>query len=175
MQRLANFVVRWPWVVIGIWVAIAVALPLTFPSLNEMAQKHPLAILPSDAPSSVTARKMTEAFHESGSEDLLLVVLIDDKGLGPADEATYRKLVGALRQDPRDVVMLQDFISTPPLRSIVTSKDNKAWVLPVGVAGELGTPRSTAPSTPAGAFANPSVAEPAGPVTIPGPAATVAD
>ena len=64
-----------------------------------MAEKHPLAILPSDAPSSVTARKMTEAFHESGSEDLLLVVLTDDKGLGPADEAAYRKLVDALRQD----------------------------------------------------------------------------
>src|ERR1700761_8211270 len=145
MQRLANFVVRWPWIVIGVWVAIAVALPLTFPSLNEMAQKHPLAILPSDAPSSVTARKMTEAFHESGTEDLVLVVLTDDKspsGLGKDDEATYRQLVGALRQDTRDVVMLQDFISTPPLRSIVTSKDNKAWVLPVGVAGELGTPRS---------------------------------
>ena len=40
--------------------------------------------------------------------------------------------------------MLQDFVSTPPLRSVVTSKDNKAWVLPVGVAGELGTPRSYA-------------------------------
>ena len=144
MRRLADFVVRWPWVVIGLWIAIAVALPLTFPSLNEMAQKHPLAILPSDAPSSVTARKMTEAFHESGSEDLLLVVLTDDKGLGPADEAVYRKLVDALRQDTRDVVMLQDFVSTPPLRSVVTSKDHKAWVLPVGVAGELGTPRSYA-------------------------------
>ena len=40
--------------------------------------------------------------------------------------------------------MLQDFVSAPPLRSIVTSEDNKAWVLPVGVAGELGTPRSYA-------------------------------
>ena len=99
MRRLADFVVRWPWVVIGLWVAIAVALPVTFPTLSEMAQKHPLAILPSDAPSSVTARKMTEAFHESGSEDLLLVVLTDDKGLGPADEAAYSKLVDALRQD----------------------------------------------------------------------------
>ena len=83
MRRLADFVVRWPWVVIGLWVAVAVALPLTLPSLNEMAQKHPLAILPSDAPSSVTARKMTEAFHESGSEDLLLVVLTDEQGAWP--------------------------------------------------------------------------------------------
>ena len=108
------------------WVAIAVALPLTFPSLNEMAEKHPLAILPSDAPSNVTARKMTEAFHEAGSEDLLLVVLTDDKGLSPADEATYRNVVDALRKDTRDVVMLQDFISTPPLRSIVTSEGQQS-------------------------------------------------
>jgi putative drug exporter of the RND superfamily len=175
MQRLAKFVVRWPWVVIGIWVAIAVALPLTFPSLNEMAQKHPLAILPSDAPSSVTARKMTEAFHESGSEDLLLVVLTDDKGLGPADETAYRKLVDALRQDTRDVVMLQDFISTPPLRSIVTSKDNKVWVLPVGVAGELGTPRSYAAFNQISDIVKHAVAGTPLTVNLTGPAATVAD
>ena len=94
MERLANFVVRWPWAVIGLWIAIAVALPLTFPSLNDMSQKHPLAILPSDAPSSIAARKMTDAFHESGSEDLLLVVLTDDKGLGPPDEAGLQQTGG---------------------------------------------------------------------------------
>jgi RND superfamily putative drug exporter len=175
MQRLAAFVVRWPWVVIGLWVAIAVALPLTFPSLNEMAQKHPLAILPSDAPSSVTARKMTEAFHESGSDDLLLVVLTDDKGLGRDDEAVYGKLVDALRKDTRDVVMLQDFLSTPPLRSIVTSKDDKAWVLPVGVAGELGTPGSYAAFNKIGDIVNHAVAGTSLRANITGPAATVAD
>ena len=99
MRRLAEFVVRWPWVVIGAWIAVAVALPLAFPSLNEMSEKHPLSILPSDAPSAVTARKMTEAFHEAGSEDLLLIVLTDDKGLTPADEATYRALVDTLHKD----------------------------------------------------------------------------
>jgi putative drug exporter of the RND superfamily len=175
MRRLADFVVRWPWVVIGLWVAIAVALPLTFPSLNEMSQKHPLAILPSDAPSSVTARKMTEAFHESGSEDLLLVVLTDDKGLGPADEAAYRKLVDALRHDTRDVLMLQDFVSTPPLRSVVTSKDHKAWVLPVGVAGELGTPRSYVAFNQIGDIVKHAVAGTPLTANITGPAATVAD
>ena len=175
MRRLADFVVRWPWVVIAVWVAIAVALPLTLPSLGEMAQKHPLAILPSDAPSSVTARKMTEAFHESGSEDLLLVVLTDDKGLSPADEAVYRKLVGALRQDTRDVLMLQDFVSMPPLRSVVTSKDHKAWVLPVGVAGELGTPRSYAAFNQIGEIVKHVVAGTPLTANLTGPAATVAD
>jgi RND superfamily putative drug exporter len=179
MRRLADFVVRWPWAVVGLWVAIAIALPLTIPSLNEMAQKHPLAILPSDAPSSVTARKMTEAFHESGSEDLLLVVLTDDKGLNPADEATYRKLVDALRHDTRDVVMLQDFLSTPPLRSVVTSKDHKSWVLPVGIAGELGTPRSYDAFNHIGEIVKHTLEQaPAGTAltaNLTGPAATVAD
>lgn len=179
MRRIADFVVRWPWVVIAAWAALAVALPLTFPSLNEMAQKHPLAILPSNAPSSITARKMTEAFHESGSDDLLLVALTDEKGLGPADEATYRKLVTALRQDTRDVVMLQDFISAPPLRSVVTSKDHKAWVLPVGVSGELGTPQSYAAFNRISDIVKRTVeSNPTGTpltVNVTGPAATVAD
>ena len=179
MRRLADFVARWPWAVIAIWVAIAVALPLTLPSLNEMAQKHPLAVLPSDAPSSVSARKMAEAFHESGSEDLLLVVLTDDKGLGTGDEAAYRELVDALRRDTRDVATLQDFISTPPLRSAVTSADHKAWVLPVGVAGELGTPRSYAAFIGIGNVVTHTLAQaPAGThltANLTGPAATVAD
>jgi putative drug exporter of the RND superfamily len=175
MRRLADFVVRWPWVVIGVWIAIAVALPLTFPSLGEMAQKHPLAMLPSDAPSSITARKMTEAFHESGSEDLLLVVLTDDKGLGPADEAAYGKLVDALRQDTRDVLMLQDFVSTPALRSVVTSEDHKAWVLPVGVAGELGTPRSYAAFNQITDIVEHAVTGTPLTANLTGPAATVAD
>lgn len=175
MRRLADFVVRWPWAVIGIWVAIAVALPLTFPSLGEMAEKHPLAILPSDAPSSVTARKMTEAFHEAGSENLLLVVLTNDKGLGPADEATYRTLVDTLRQDTRDVLMLQDFVSTPALRSAVTSKDHKAWVLPVGVAGELGTPSSYAAFNRIDGIVQRVVSGTPLTVNLTGPAATVAD
>lgn len=175
MRRLADFVVRWPWAVIGIWVAVAVALPLTLPSLNEMSQKHPLAILPSDAPSAVTARKMTEAFHESGNEDLLLVVLTNEKGLGPADEAAYRKLVAALREDTRNVVMLQDFVSTPPLRSALTSKDRKSWVLPVGLAGELGTPRSYAAFKQVTGVVKQSLAGSPLTANLTGPAATVAD
>ena len=58
----------------------------------------------------------------------------------PADEKVYRTLVDRLRQDNADVVMLQDFVTTPALREVLASKDDKAWILPVGLAGELGTP-----------------------------------
>lgn len=140
--RLGSVIVRWPWLVIGIWLAVAAALPLTFPSLTLMVQQRPVAILPSHAPVTVATREMTEAFHESGSENVLLVVLSNDKGLGPADEATYRKLVDDLRKNHTDVVMLQDFISAPPLREFMASKDGKAWILPVGIAGDVGSPQS---------------------------------
>jgi RND superfamily putative drug exporter len=175
MRRLADLVVRWPWAVIGVWVAMAIALPLLFPSLGAMAEKHPLAMLPSDAPSSVTARKMTEAFHESGNDDLLLVALTNEKGLAPADEATYRRLVDALRDDQTDVVMVQDFVDTPELRPFLTSKDKTTWLLPVGLAGEMGTPRAFDSYNRVSDIVDRTVAGSPMSVHVTGPAATVAD
>jgi putative drug exporter of the RND superfamily len=175
MRRLADFVVRWPWAVIGIWIALAVVLPLSLPSLGEMAQKHPLAILPSGAPSSVTAFKMNEAFHEPGNDDLLLVTLINENGLKPADEATYRKLVDALHDDQADVVTVQDFVNTPQLRKFLTSEDKTTWVLPVGLAGELGTPRAFDAYNRVADLVERSVAGSPMTVHLTGPAATVAD
>ena len=47
-------------------------------------------------------------------------------GIGPADEDVYRKLADRLRSETKHVVMLQDFISTPALRDVMTSKDGLA-------------------------------------------------
>jgi putative drug exporter of the RND superfamily len=133
---------RWPWAVIGFWVALAAILSVTIPPLTEMASKRPVPILPSDAPVLETTRQITEAFHQSGSENenVLLVVLTDDNGLNPSDLATYRKVADDLRPDTRDIVMLQDFIHTPALRDAMTSKDHKAWYLPMVLSGGVGTP-----------------------------------
>ena len=175
MRRLADLVVRWPFVVIGVWIAIAVVLPLTFPSLTEMTEKHPLAILPNDAPSSVAARQMTEAFHESGSNNLLVAAFINDSGLQQADEAQYRKVVDALKDDVTDVTMVQDFFTTPQLRPFLTSKDKTTWVLPVGLAGEMGTPRGYDAYKRVADLVKHNVADGALKVHVTGPAATVAD
>ena len=133
---------RWPWAVIGFWVAFAAILSVTIPPLTEMASKRPVPILPSDAPVLETTRQISEAFHQSGSENenVLLVVLTDDNGLNPSDLATYRKVADDLRPNTRDIVMLQDFIRTPALRDAMTSKDHKAWYLPMVLSGGVGTP-----------------------------------
>src|SRR6201986_630238 len=141
--RVGVFVLRWPWVVIGFWIALAAVLSVTFPPLTEMASKRPVAILPPDAPVLATTHQITEAFHQSGSENenILLVVLTDENGLNPDNYVTYRNLADKLRPDTRDIVMLQDFVHTPALREAVTSKDHKAWYLPMVLAGGVGTPQ----------------------------------
>ena len=174
-RRLGELVVRWPWFVIAFWILLAVGLPQMFPSLTELSQKSPVPMLPADAPGSVTARHVTEAFHESGSDTLLLVVLTNEKGLGPADEGVYRNLVDKLRRETQDVIKVQDFLSTPPLREVMTSKDGKAWILPVVLAGDLGSPQAYAASTRAGDIVKEVVAGSPVSAKLTGPAATFTD
>ena len=82
----------------------------------------------------------------------------------------------ALRDDPADVVMVQDFVTTPQLRQFLTSEDKTTWVLPVGLAGELGTPRAFDSFNRVADIVEHNVAG-HGPLTVhvTGPAATVAD
>jgi RND superfamily putative drug exporter len=169
-RRVGDCVARWPMVVIGAWIAMAAALFVSFPSLSEMVREHPLSVMPADTPAMVTAQQMAKAFGQSESNNLLIVVLTDDKGLGPADENVYRSLVGKLRQDTRDVVMLQDFLSTPALREAMTSKDHKAWLLPLGIPAELADAYSRVHDIVKGTTAGSSLT-----ANLTGPAATTND
>lgn len=140
--RLARLVVRWPWACVVFWVALAAVLSVTLSPLTQVIRERTEEILPRDAPVMVASRQMTAAFREPDSQNMALVVLTDEQGLKPADEGVYRSLVDRLRSDSRDVASVHDFIATPALRDVMTSKDRKAWFIPVGVAGQLGSPRS---------------------------------
>jgi len=172
---LGNFVVRRPVVVIGSWLVLAAVLSLMLPSLTQMVLRRPVDILPANAPANVATKQMTEAFHESGSQNVVAVVLTDEDGLRPPDENVYRTLVGQLRPDTHDVVMLQDFLSTPPLREVTTSKDHKAWFLLVGLAGSLGSPQGYEAYKHVADIVKHTVAGSTLSAHLTGPAATVAD
>ncbi|OBG67163.1 transporter [Mycobacterium sp. E188] len=161
--------------VIGVWIAIAGVLSLTAPSLEQISQQHPVAILPSDAPVLAATRNMNAAFGEAGLQSIAVVVLSDGKGLTPADEGTYRNLVEALRRDSRDVAMVQDFLTTPPLRELMTSKDHQAWMLPVGLPGDLGSPQSKQAYARVADTVKQTVAGSTLRANLTGPASTVAD
>jgi len=140
--RVGSFVVRWPWLVIALWLGLAAGLTQAFPPLSVLAQKAPAAILPANSPSTLAAKEMAESFKEAGSDNILLVVLTNEKGLTKADEGVYSTLATALRAQKDDVVAMQDFVTTPPLREVLASKDNKAWLMPVNMTGEIGTPQA---------------------------------
>ncbi len=148
-----------------------------FPSLTELSQKTPPAMLPADAPGSVAAQQMSQAFHESGSDNILLVVLSDENGLDGADETVYRSLVDKLRADTASVVTMQDFITTPPLRQVMSSQDGKAWLLPVSLTGELGSPQSYTATSNVVRIVKDTVGGGGSGITahVTGPAATLAD
>ena len=103
------------------------------------------------------------------------MLLTNDKGLGHADEQVYRTLVDRLRRDSQDVVMLQDFVGTPQLRETLSSQDGKAWLLPIGLPGELGSPDSYAAYTRVADIVKHTVAGSTLTANLTGPAATVAD
>ncbi|ORB42139.1 transporter [Mycobacterium paraseoulense] len=161
--------------VIGVWSALACVLALTAPSLEEISQQHPVAILPADAPVLSATRTMNAAFGEAGLQSIAVVVLSDANGLSAADEGTYRKLVEALRRDTRDVAMVQDFVATPPVRDLMTSKDHRAWMLPVGLPGDLGSPQSKQAYARVATIVKQTVAGSTLTVNLTGPASTVAD
>ena len=173
--RLGRLIARWPWLVIGVWVVLAGVLSATMPSLEEVSQRHPVDLLPAAAPVLVATENMTKAFGEPESESIAVIVLSDTKGLSPADEGTYKKLVDTLRGDTRNVVSLQDFLETPPLRELLTSKDNQAWILPVGLPGDLGSPESKHAFARVADIVKRDVAGSTLTANLTGPASTVAD
>jgi putative drug exporter of the RND superfamily len=174
-QRLGNIVVRWPLAVIALWIVLAAVPLLTLPPLAVVAARQKVAPLPDNAPVMVTSQQMAKAFQETGSDNLLLVVLTNDKGLTPDDEETYRALVDKLREDTADVKSVQDFLSTPPLREVLQSKDNKAWNLPVNLVGDLGSPQAASAYRHVTGVVKQTVGGSALTANVTGPAATVTD
>ncbi|MDF2583351.1 MAG: rane protein [Mycobacterium sp.] len=142
-ERLGRVVVRRPWMVIAGWLVLVSVLATTLPPLIQLASDRDQEMLPSDSAVMVATKEMTADFGEPGIQNIALVVLTNDNGLTDADEDVYRKLINELHGNVRDVVMVQDFITQPPLREVMQSKDDKAWFIPVGIVGELGSPEST--------------------------------
>jgi putative drug exporter of the RND superfamily len=167
-DRIGDAVVRWPLLVIAAWIAFAGGLWLAFPPLMAEAAQHVEKPLPDNAPTMVTNQEMAKAFATPGTSSaapkgpgdskkagdpdgggdnpvggggsLLMILLTDEKGISPADEDVYRKLVDKLHQDTQDKMAVQDFLSTPQMREVLASKDGKALILPVFFPGAATAP-----------------------------------
>lgn len=138
-ESLGRFVVRRPIAIIVFWLALCGTLFLLISPLFVVAQQNPPDILPKDSPILAAGDHMKNAFKEADGGNVAVVVLSSDTKLTPADEDVYRKLVTALRADTDSVKSTQDFVAIPELREAMTSKDQKAWTLPISLAGTMGS------------------------------------
>ncbi|WP_395311861.1 RND family transporter [Mycobacterium sp. AMU20-3851] len=134
-----RMIVRHPVLVIAAWLVIAGSLFAALPPLITVAQRNPPGFLPEESPVLATSQQMKDAFNEAGATNLIAVILVNEDGLTDADDATYRELVDNLRARNDIVVSMQDFVSIKEIRPAMTSKDGKAWNLPVSLNGTMGT------------------------------------
>ena len=137
---LGRVVVRAPWLVISAWIALVVVLSMAFPALTKVVESQTMQPLPPQA--MAASQQMAKDFGES-AQNILVVVMTNEHGLQPADNDTYRTLADKLRSDTRTCPAVQDFVSTPALRQLMVSKDNKAFYMAVTLKAPAGSPESS--------------------------------
>ncbi len=137
---LGRVVVRGPWLVIAAWIAAVVVLSMAFTPLAKVVESQTMQPLPPQA--MAATQQMSKDFHES-NQNILVVVLTNEHGLKPADNDTYRALADKLRSDTADVSGVQDIISTPALRQLMVSTDNKAFYMAITLKAPPGSPQSS--------------------------------
>ncbi|WP_322790535.1 RND family transporter [Mycolicibacterium helvum] len=125
---------------IAAWLVLAGAMMALITPLSVVSARNPPSFLPQDAPVLLSVKKMQTAFHEADAGNFAAIILSNENGLTPADEVAYRKIVDKLKDETKNVTSMQDFVRTPELKEVMTSKDGKAWNLPVSMAGTMGAP-----------------------------------
>jgi putative drug exporter of the RND superfamily len=143
-SALGRFAVRAPWLMIAGWLALAAVLAVAVPPLTKVVEGQTVQPLPPKA--MAATEQMAKDFGES-AQNILIVVLTDQRGLQPAPQTakddTYRKLAAALRGDTDDVSGVRDVFTTPALRPLMVSADNKATYLAVTLRAPAGSPESS--------------------------------
>ncbi|MDT5299312.1 MAG: putative drug exporter of the superfamily, partial [Mycobacterium sp.] len=137
---LGRFVVRAPWLMIAAWIVVVGVLAVAFPPLTKVVESQTVQVLPPK--DMAAAEQMAKDFGES-AQNVLIVVLTDDRGVQPADDDAYRKLAATLRGDTNDVTGVQDALTTPALRPMMVSADNKAFYMAVNLKAPAGDPESS--------------------------------
>jgi RND superfamily putative drug exporter len=129
------------WVVVA-WLALAGALNVFVPQIEEVAAKDSTAVVPEKAPSIVAVDEMGKAFGNGGANSFVVIAMERDGGLAPTDEPYAARLARVLTKDDENVTFVQDIRKDPELLSALTSEDGEARYLLVGITGVTGAPSS---------------------------------
>jgi putative drug exporter of the RND superfamily len=110
------------------------------PSLERVAERHSVSLMPKDAPSVQAMMRIGQDFKESNSDSSAMIVLEGQQPLGEDAQQYYAGLVRDLRNDPEHVEHVQDLWGDRLTSSSVQSPDGKAAYVQVNLVGDQGTP-----------------------------------
>ena len=135
----SRFCARYAWVVIGFWVVLVGALNIAIPQLEQTVAERSAPFMPADIPAAQTLRQMSQAFGVPESSAIGSVLIVNEQGIGPAEEKLYGELVEALRADTGNVAYALDVFGNERLRDIALSPDGKAINVLVAGVGDVGS------------------------------------
>ena len=148
-QRLETMVravlsvgLRFPVVVVVAWVLAAAALTLLVTPLATVVERSSTAFLPEDSPTLKGLRVMDSEFGSGRTQSYVFIVIEDGGGLHAADQRLYQALVHRLKDEPKRVTEVQDYLGKPQARKVLTSHDGKATYIVVGLPSAVGSPES---------------------------------
>jgi putative drug exporter of the RND superfamily len=122
------------------WLGLLVLLSVAVPSLEVVGQEHSVSLSPNDAPSFEAMKRMNKVFKEGNSDSLAMILLEGDQPLGDDAHRYYDGLIRKLRADTKHVQNIQDFWGDPLTAAGAQSKDGKAALVQVNLAGNQGEP-----------------------------------
>ncbi|OBG36914.1 RND family transporter [Mycobacterium sp. E3198] len=168
IRRLSPFIIL-------AWVALTLTVTFAVPPLEQVGEEHSVPLAPQDAPSVRAMTSMGKAFKESDSDSFAMIVLEGQQPLGDDAHTYYRKLVRALRNDPRHVQNVQDLWGDRLTAAGVESPDGKAAYVQLNLAGDQGTTLAKDSVTAVRNIVKQTPPPPGVEVDLTGPAALIPD
>jgi putative drug exporter of the RND superfamily len=97
---LGRFSVRFRWLVIGAWIAIAIIVSITLPSMGSQVNNDNSQFLPSSAPSQKAAVLATPLIGNVSAQSQVIIVASVDGHLTPADLLTVNAMAKSAAEVP---------------------------------------------------------------------------
>lgn len=145
-ERVGRFITRYAAAVLLTWIAVAVVVSTAWPTLEDVASRKASSPLPKESSSISAMTAMAEKFDEDGNLNSAIIVMSNPDGMTADARSRYNATVERLRERRDAVTFVSDVLgdpvasSNPMVRGQVMSEDGKAWILLVGLVGELGSP-----------------------------------
>jgi RND superfamily putative drug exporter len=121
-----------------LWVAIAALTNVFSPQLEVVGAAHSVAQSSPDSPSLKAMKHIGQVFGEFDSDSNAMIVLEGDQPLGADAHQFYDTLVKRLAADTKHVEHIQDFWGDPLTAAGSQSKDGKAALVQLYLAGNQG-------------------------------------